>query len=268
MKDGIILLRHSLKRFRGLLVGAGIILATFQILFSFAAVSLQQSDSIGVLAALIPAPIREVLGPGLITMISFSGIVCLGYFHVALIGLLSGVITAVATEPAGELESRFLDLLLSRPVPRIWIILRSSMLTGLSTCLLVGAMGIGSAAGLSWLAPEHLSLLKAIRLLVYNLSFLMLAWGGIALALASAARRRAFPATITGSLMVSTYLLDYLARVWEPARRICWLSPFHYYDPVSVIGSASLPARHLWILGTIAVASTALALALFSHRDL
>jgi hypothetical protein len=262
------LLMHSLKRFRVLLTVTGAILAAFQVLFCIAAVTLAQSNSIGALAALIPAPVRELLGPSLVTMISFSGIACLGYFHIAVIGVLAGVVTAVATEPAMELQSRFLDLILSHPLSRSWVIFRTCVLIALSSLILVGGMGLGSAAGIRWFAPQYIHLLKTVRLLVINLSFLMLAWGGIALAFASAARRRAIPAAITGALVMITYLVDYLGRVWEPARQVSWLSPFHYYDPVGIIATTALSARNIGILAAIATASSLVALTIFAHRDL
>jgi ABC-type transport system involved in multi-copper enzyme maturation permease subunit len=127
---------------------------------------------------------------------------------------------------------------------------------------------LGSILGIRWLAPEYRGLLGTVQLLVYNLGALMIAWGGIALALASASRRRAIPATAAGTLVMTTYLIDYLGRVWEPARRVSWLSPFHYYDPVGIIASASLPGRSIWILTGIAAATTLLALAIFSRRDI
>jgi ABC-2 type transport system permease protein len=268
MKHGMALLVHSLRRFRLLLTATGLILAAFQVLFCFAAVALAQSDSIGKLAAIIPAPIREALGPGLVTMVSFSGIACLGYFHIALIGVLAGVITAVATEPAAEMESGFIDLILSHPLPRYWIVLRSFLLVALATLALVGSMSLGSILGILWIAPEYREMLGTIKLLAINLGALMLAWGSIALALASFARRRAIPATAAGILVMTTYITDYLGRIWEPARRVSWLSPFHYYDPVGIIASVALPESNIWILAGTAAASTLTALAIFSHRDI
>jgi hypothetical protein len=268
MTQKMALLAHSLKRYRLLLASTCMILALFQVLFCVAAATLAQSNSIGALAALIPAPVRELLGPNLITMISFSGIACLGYFHIAVIGVLAGVVIAIATEPALELQSRFLDLVLSHPISRNWVILRTCLLIAVSSLLLAGGMGVGSTAGIRWFAPENLPLLKTVRLLVLNLSVLILAWGGIALALAAAARRRAAPAAIAGALVMTTYLVDYLARVWEPARRVSWLSPFHYYNPLGIIATGVLPAGNLGILAAVAAASSLIALVIFARRDL
>ena len=270
MKRGPALLIHSLKRYRTLLLIMGGVLGGFQILLCLAGVTLQQSNSFGPLLALIPAPMREAFGPALIVLMSFTGIVGIGYMHIAVIAALVGMAITVGTEPAAEIETRFIDLVMARPLPRYWISCRTMILLAGSTVVVLSLMALGSAAGIYWLAPKEAfqPALVAVRSLALNLGVLTLSWGGIALALASFAKRRSIPAGIAGVLALSSYLTDYLARIWKPATHIAWLCPFHYYNAIDLIGGVSLPMRDLRILGAVAVCGFSIALLVFSRRDL
>ena len=69
-------------------------------------------------------------------------------------------------------------------------------------------------------------------------------------------------------LALATFLLDYVARLWQPAEKIAWLSPFRYYNPFDLITGNTLPLRNLAVLGGIALAGFAAAYVLFERRDI
>ena len=71
-----------------------------------------------------------------------------------------------------------------------------------------------------------------------------------------------------GFLALATFLLDYTARVWGPARTIAWLSPFHYFNALDLIAGAPVDPANLAVLTGIAFAGFALAYILFQRRDL
>jgi len=64
------------------------------------------------------------------------------------------------------------------------------------------------------------------------------------------------------------FLLDYIARLWNAAKAVSWLSPFAYFKPLELVMGDPFPLRHLWILGGITLAAWALAYALFLRRDI
>ena len=109
---------------------------------------------------------------------------------------------------------------------------------------------------------------QLIRSLIINLGVLMLCWGGVALAISSISRRRSVAGAVAGLLALTTFLLDYVARTWESAQALGWLSPFKYYSPLDLVMGLALPAKNLWILGGVTVSSFALAFWLFSRRDI
>jgi ABC-type transport system involved in multi-copper enzyme maturation permease subunit len=67
---------------------------------------------------------------------------------------------------------------------------------------------------------------------------------------------------------LGTLLLDYVARLWQPAQKIAWLSPFRYYNPFELIMGNPLPLKNLVVLGAITAAGFAAAYVLFARRDI
>ncbi len=270
MTNGLALMLHSYRRVRVLVAGAGALLAGFQLLLCLAAKALQELNAFGQLSSLIPDFLRQLMGPSLISLMSFGGIVAVGYFHIAVVGALVALAVALATEVSAEIEIKFVDLILSRPLARHWLISRSVLLLAGATTYLLCAMFLGTCLGLYLLAPPGgmQSTLRLIRPFVFNLSALVLCWGGLALAIAAVSRRRSVAGSIAGLLALATYLFDYIAQVWKPASRIGWLFPFHYFNAMNLLTEGALPFREIRVLLCFAAAGVAAAYILFSRRDL
>jgi hypothetical protein len=270
LRGTLTLLRHSLGRLRGLVAAMAVVVALFQVLLVRVAGTIQETAGIGALAAFVPPFLRQMAGEALFSFTSFAGIVCLGYFHPMIIAALCGLVIAAATEPAAEIETRFLDAVLVRPVPRLAIIGRSGVVLVLLPVLVVLAMMAGTAAGLHWLAPAGAQLpgARLIASLAVNLAALLVCVGGWALAVAAAARRRTVAGAIAGVATLVLFLVDYLARAWKPADAVAWLSPFHYFRAMELLMGRPLSLSHLaGLLGAAAV-GMALAGLVFARRDL
>jgi ABC-2 type transport system permease protein len=270
MKAFTTLLAYSLRRVSALVVAMAVLLAGFQTLLILVARSVQQSNAFDQIGALIPPFARALMGQSFTTFMSFQGIVCLGYFHLSVMGSLVAMSIALATTPASEVETGFMDLILSRALARHWVITRAIAVLICCTAVLLAMMMLGTWVGLHALAPAGSTWpqLNLILSLVANLGILVLAWGGIAMAIGSAARRRAIAGGIAGLLALATFLLDYVARAWSPAESIAWLSPFRYYSPFDLLTGAPLPIKNLVVLAGIAAGGFALAYWLFSRRDI
>ena len=261
---------QSLKRVRILVLGIGIVLVAFQVFLIVVARSIERSNSFEQIGGLLPPFARELLGPSLASFMSFRGIVCLGYFHLVVMSALVALSIALGTVPASEIETGFMDLILSRPLARHWIITRSILVTALCTVTLLVLMMAGTWTGLNALAPKDAAWpsRELILSLAINLEVLMLCWSGIAMAIGCASRRRSVAGDIAGLLALATFLLDYVARAWQPAERAGWLSPFRYYNPFELLMGNPLPVNNLLVLTGLALAGFALAYVLFSRRDI
>ena len=261
---------HSLRRIRPIVLGMAIVLGGFQFLLTQVAVFLMRNRAFGMLASLVPDFIRSLAGPSMLAFMSFGGVVSLGYFHPIVLASLVGLAIAVATEPAAEVEKRFDDLLLARPVARHQVITRTvTVLVSVVAALLL-VMTAATWSGLACCTPATAGRPAAalIRSLAAALGAIVLCWGGVALAVASASRRRATAAGITAVAALAAYLLDYLGRVWDPARLASRLSPFHYFEPMALLAETPLSGGNVGVLLTVAAAGVAAGYAIFARRDL
>lgn len=267
MRRVLLLLRHSLARQRGLLVAAGSLFFGFQILLILVARGLERSGGFLQLEGLIPDFLEQWSNMAALT---FAGMVAFGYSHPVMLVFLVAIAIAIGTEPAGEIESGFVDLLMARSLPRGVPVLRSLSLLLVVIVGSVGCMLLGTWTGLRLLAPDSTLAPEArvILALAANLVLIVAAWGALALALGAFARRRATAAAVTGLLALAMFILDYVGRLWQPAAQVSRLSPFHYFSPFPLIGGAPLPAGDVGALLAIVLAASAVAYLGYARRDL
>ncbi len=270
MNAAIALLRHSVRRVRVLTFAIIAMLASIQILFTIAAKSLQEQNSFSQLFALVPEYLRQVLGPSLLTLLSFRGIVCLGYFHVAVMAVLVGVVISLATEPAGEAEMRFLDLVLSHPLARHWIITRTAALITAFVVVALSVMVLATRVGLYATASPDIaqSVFQVVPRLALNLGALLWCWGGIGVMLASIAPRRSVAGAATALLAAACFITDLISQVWRPLKPLTRFSPFHYFNSLNLIAGSPNAAHDSMVLAGIGAAGLVMAYLFFSRRDL
>ncbi|RPJ79287.1 MAG: hypothetical protein EHM13_13585 [Acidobacteria bacterium] len=264
------LLSHSARRIRWLLVATAGLLVGFQALTALMAASFQEQNTFERLATMAPDFVREALGASFLPMLSFSGIVLLGFFHFAVIAFLVGLAIAVATEPASEVEQRFNDVLLARPLPRRVPITRSAVLLVLVALCTCGAMCACTWGGLAMFAPEGARWPRPRLVLSLGglLAALMVSWGGIALAVGSASRRRGVAGTLVGLVALALFLLDVVSGAWKPAASFGRLSPFHYFDPLKLVAGQPFSWTDLSVLLGVGAAGFLASLFIYTRRDL
>jgi ABC-type transport system involved in multi-copper enzyme maturation permease subunit len=270
MSGTFALVGHSLRRSRGLLAAMTAVLAGTQVLFVLAAGALEEAGTFASVAALVPPFIRQAFGDSLFGFMSFAGLIAFGYFHPMIVAALAGLVIALATEPAADLETRFLDVVLARPVPRAVVIARSAILVACVPAALLAGMLAASTLGLAWLAPPGAPTVPRGLLpsLAVNLWATLFCIGGVSLVVASASRRRSVASATCGLAMLALFLVDYLSRVWPPAASLAPVSPFHYFDAMALVTGRSLPLGHVAVLAGAGAAGVALAFLLFARRDL
>ena len=266
----LVLARHSLRRSAPIVIGMAIVLAGFQFMLTQVAVYLMRNQAFGLLASLIPPYIRAMAGPAMVAFMSFGGVVALGYFHPIVLASLVGLAIAAGTEPAAEVETRFSDLTLARPMGRHDVITRSVIVLVVTIAALLAVMTAATWIGLACCTPATAERPRfaLIGSLAVSLGAIVWCWGGIALAVAAGARRRATASGLTAVATLAAYLVDYLGRIWDPARLASRLSPFHYFEPMTIISGGPINLANLAALGGVAVAGIAVAYVRFARRDL
>jgi ABC-type transport system involved in multi-copper enzyme maturation permease subunit len=258
---------RSLGRVKFLSTSLALVLAGLQLALIAAAASFTGDGRFEQLADILPAFAKTVMGPALT---SFRGMVLFFYFDPLIVMLLVQFAIYLATEPAGEVESSLVDLVLARPLPRHWIVSRSFLVMAIGTMLMGGAMMATTWAGLWWMAPPDAQWPTARTVLSLNAHMTLVAWcfGCVALAASGWARRRGAVVGAIGVVAITAYLVELLESIWAPARELATFSPFHYYAATAILAGTADQSRNLTVLGAIALAAIAVAYWRFGKRDL
>ena len=215
----------------------------------------------------MPPFVLQLMGPALS---SFRGMVLFAYVDPLIVMLIVQFAIYLATEPAGDVESSLVDLVLARPVPRHWIVTRSLLVMMTGTALMSGAMYATTWVGLWWLAPPDAQWPDpgTAFSLSAHVSLIAVCFGSAALAASGWARRRGAAVGAVAVIAITAYLVELLESIWAPARDVARFSPFHYLDASGILTGSAPGFRNLAVLGTIALAATAVAYWQFSRRDL
>jgi beta-exotoxin I transport system permease protein len=266
----LVLAGHSLRRMRAMVAGMAIVLGAFQFLLTQVAAYLLRSGGFSLMPSLVPDFLQQMAGPSMFAIMSFNGVIGFGYFHPIVIAAHLGLAIAIGTEPAAEVETRFADLTLARPIARHQTITRTIVVLLAVEAIVATAMVASTITGLTCCTPATAPRppARTIAALAVSLMAVALCWGGIAAAIAAAARRRATASGVAAVTALVAYLLDYLGRIWDPARRLSTLAPFHYFEPTALVSGAPLNVRDLIVLLACAAAGFAVAYAVFARRDL
>ena len=267
MSGLLALVGHSLRRRRGLLAAVALMLVAFQLFMILTASNYEETSGFSQVAAVMPQFMEQWTNMMLAT---FSGFVLLGYSHPIVQLCLIALAISIGTEPVGEIETRFVDLMMARPLPRATAINRTVIVLVAATTMAVTVMFVASRVGVALLAPATARppQPRVIASLAANLALVVLAWGGIALAIASGAKRRATAGAATGFLAFAMFILDYSGKFWKAIAPASRISPFHYFDPFAMIGGRALQTRDVvTLLGMFAV-SVAIAHVVYARRDL
>jgi len=261
------LIAHSLRRRRGFLATTALVMSGFQIFMIMAARSVFRSGGFQQLQALMPSFIEQWTN---MMAASFQGFVLFGYSHPLVELFLIAVVISIGTEPVAEIESKFVDLLMARPVRRSAVVARTLAVLLAATLLAIVSMLIGTAIGLRFMVPAGAvpPPARVVAALAVNLALLVLAWGGIALMFASFAHRRATAAATCGFLAFSMFVLDWVGRFWEAMRPLSRLSPFHYFSPFNMIGGQPLAVSDVAALAGIFIVTSIVANVIYARRDL
>ncbi|MEQ9407080.1 MAG: ABC transporter permease subunit [Fuerstiella sp.] len=170
--------------------------------------------------------------------------------------------------PAGEIDRGSVDFLLGLPVSRWKLYVTETigfLLTGL-VILSIGFAGHWFASG--WLQPEMRPGAFATFSVMTNLMAVYCAVGGLAFLVSAASDRRGRAIGIMFAILLMSFLVNFLAQFWQPAKSVSFLSVMEYYRPALTIQSGSFPWTNVLILLTVAATSWILGGVIFRCRSI
>src|SRR4030095_16479689 len=187
------LVLRSFGRVKMLTASLAVVLICLQLAIIAAARSLNDGNVFERLSQIAPPFFMHIMGPALT---GFSGLVMFAYID-PLIVMLVVVLFVLSpiylpTEPAGEIESNVVDLVLARPLPRHVVVSRSFLVMAIGTLIMSGSMQATTWAGVWWMAPADAQWPVPRPVVSLSVHMTLVAWcfGCIALAASGWGRPR------------------------------------------------------------------------------
>ncbi len=169
--------------------------------------------------------------------------------------------------PAGEVDRGTADLLLTLPASRAMILLAELIVWCGSAALLVACTAGGFLAGVA-LSGNDLPPLGTIAGVAMNLFFVLGAVAGLTVACSAVSNQRVKVMGVVLVAIVGSFLISFLAEMWEPASRLGFLSFLSYYRPVYVLHGGEWPWGHFAALTGCGAGFTAIGAWIFSRREI
>lgn len=264
------LLKRSAVEMRYPALGSLVLAFALQLVLVGQAVSIQESQSYASVASLIPSFIGKGLGSDAMLLASFKGTVMLGYFHPLLLVLIPSVSMYAATEPAHEVESGLVDLVLARSMPRALVLTRSLTVGLLYGLTAVAVMALGTYSGVLLFDGGRFDLPSPnlIARLLLHVFAVCCCFAGYGLFAGAASNRWSTAFTTAVLTAVLAYLVDFLALAWPIMGWIAYLSPYRYYHALAIASGAAWEVRDYIVLVGAGAAFTVAAYWQFQRRDL
>ena len=264
------LVRRSAVQSLYVLVPCLLLLAGFQLIIVAQAASIESTRSFERMAELIPAFLQRGMGGRAMLLATFKGTVTFGYFHPVIAIMVSVLAIYMASEPAYDVESGLVDLVLARSIPRHRLITRSLLLFTAVTARggpLHGLRDLDRTARVRVdrhrTGPRH-GLSAGCWCTWCRSAGASARWGWRWRPVRAAGAPRS-PVTLGA---VALYLIEVLAIGWAPARTVAWISPFHYYPALPIVAGDPVGLTNVAVLLTAAAVLTATAYWRFNRRDL
>ncbi len=170
--------------------------------------------------------------------------------------------------PAGEIDRGTIDVLFGLPVSR-WSVYRCESVVFLVTGLIVISMGLlGSVLGSLSIEPDRRPEPARLLVIVVNLLCLYLAVGGLAFLVSSLANHRGRAVGVVFAILLASFLLNFLAQLWQPAEKLSFLSVLNYYQPLVVLRQVGWPTMDLAVLTGLAAILWIIGGLCFARRDI
>lgn len=163
------------------------------------------------------------------------------WVHPTVLTILWAHETMICTRfPAAEVDRGTIDVLLALPVSRRAVYLCETLgwLASGALLLAAGASGYALGAQITELAfrPEPGVVLRVL----FNLFCVYVAVGGVGFLISSFCDRRGRAVFSIFAVILVSFLLNFLAQSWAPAKSVAFLSVLNYYQPAAILKNGVL----------------------------
>ncbi len=200
---------------------------------------------------------------------NFTGFAAFSFVHPLILAVSWAIITMPITRVlTGEIENGTADLLLTLPVSRFTVYTSSTAFIFLICPLLP----LGEWLGL-WIGSYTVDLPEPIDFavllpIVVNAAAMLFAITGIASLVSAASERRGKAAGVLFGILIVSFLLNWLVRVWPESAPIARLSILRYFRPFVLIADGGLDYSDLATLLSLGIVTWIAGAVIFTRKDI
>lgn len=170
--------------------------------------------------------------------------------------------------PAAEIDRGSVDFLLGLPVSRRKLYISEAIGFVLSGAVILAVGFSGHLWAASSLQPEMRPGWFALFGILSNLMAVTLAVGGLTFLISANSDRRGRAIGIMFAVLLASFLLNFLAQFWDPAKAVSFLSIMEYYRPALVIKSGNFPWQDVAVLSAITMVTWTIGGVIFRMRSI
>ncbi|RMF84544.1 MAG: hypothetical protein D6744_02915 [Planctomycetota bacterium] len=266
----VALLRKTLRDSRWLLLACVLGAAAFEMLWvlvvsEFADDLLQLWRKIEFLRRML----RALLSVDISEDVSVTTLLAMGLVHPLLLSLNWALAIATCTRvTVGEIDRGTADLLLSLPISRSNVYLTTSIVWIAGGALIAAGAWCGLAIGQRVLDLPEAPNLWRLLIAVVNLYAFYLACAAMTLLAATVVDRRGVAVAIALTVLLVSFLVNFLEVFVPLVRHISFLGFLYYYRPVEVVRDAHWPVVPLMVLLSAAAGCWLIGWRRFATRDI
>jgi hypothetical protein len=200
--------------------------------------------------------LTAMLGTELGAQISSRTMQAFLWVHPIVLALVWAQEIALCTRwPAGEIDRGTIDVLLGLPVSRRTVYFCESFVW-LGSGVFVLSMGLlGHRIAAPAMPLEMRPQLSRAMLVEINLYCVYVAVGGIAFLVSALSDRRGRAMAVVFGIVLASFLLNFLAQFWVPAKQVAFLGVMQYYQPAQILQSGTLSLRDIAVLLSVGVST-------------
>ncbi len=201
--------------------------------------------------------------------VSMNTLMMVGYTHPVVFVIGWGfLITTCTRVTVGEIDRGTADLLLTLPISRLCVVGNTSLVWSLCAAVLAGSVWLGSWLGSLMITLPQPFNMAGFAIASVNLLLLLLAVGGLSVLISSLFNRRGIAIAVTASLLVASYVINFLEAFSDFFQRISFLGVLYYFRPVDVVRMTEVPWGHLLILAACFAICWTIGTIVFCRKDI
>ena len=170
--------------------------------------------------------------------------------------------------PAGEIDRGTIDFLLGLPISRRILYVSETLMWLLSGVVLLAFGLVGHRLAAPAMPPEMRPTLVQSLLVLANLYCVYTAVGGIAFLISAASDRKGRAMSGVFAIVLASFLLNFVAQFWDPAKQFAFLGVLNYYQPAKILQSGEFPFADVAVLFSVGAAAWAVGGEIFARRSI